>query len=1181
MHRRPAIVALLILAAVLNVVVAFPPQMAAAFPPPTIVGPPAGQQAATNPVLLWNAVAGASRYVVQVATDAAFTNITFHTETANTAATPPIELDPGTLHWRVAVASPVLTEPWATSSFVKVNALTAPLLDGPPNGAKVEYPDAVAVSWQPVPGAAAYDVQWSTSAEMTGPSTARVQATGTTLNPGESVLHWRVRAVSPNTRTIGPWSETRTVSRPWSATPEPISPIARQSVRDALLTWEPVLGAVRYQADVTPAPADWSSAATRRLSSVAPSVLFRDLDNLAAGAYEWRVRGVDANGRLTDWSPAQAFNTVLSAPPRLLAPADGSVHEHYFSLEWTPVERSSRYVVELSTDPGFGAGSISVGTTETRLVPALAEQPSVFLQPGATYFWRVRPIDDPGGHAASPVSATRSFTWQPPAITLASPADGGALDVPAFSWERTGAPSYRVTIRTLDGQVVDVGETEAAGYVAQTWLAPGSYRWRVEAITGGGIVINASDERTVTVTEISASAQVPTPTVPDGLSDWVVPPLTWTPVAGAAAYDVRLLQCTQPPHISCQMLNSERLVYPAYVHPTAAPTAGPDFQYEIVAYDGTGAELATGPSQWFHVTNAPAVTRLAPNDCPAGTCDAHVETPEFRWDPLPGAEWYALIIGGVAVYRTPATFFTPRTDVGWTGPGGDIHWTVLACAQGRCTSDSGIQSRFERHVPVVPVTSPADGSTITGPLTVRWAEWSGATYDGRSHQSEVRDYDLSFIPHDLSVVARGETTDALSVTTLIPAGNWRVKVRGYAPPMVTPIAERQITVSWPAPVVRSPANGASLARSPMLSWEPYLWAPQYQVELYRGDGSDLSMANRVAAPLVGDPGWHPSPLAPGQYAWRVRADGMGGYSDWSATRTFSITTPVPPALVVPTAGASVTGPLLLRWQVGERAVSYRVETSADASFGVSHESVVVTGTQWAAAKPYAAGTWHWRVTSLDGAGNALATSAARTFVVASPAPTPTPTPTPTPSPTPTPTPTPSPTTHPADGVVDIVGHRFETDIRWLYTTGITTGCAPDRFCPDGLVTRAQMATFLSRALSLRSTPTDFFTDDETSKHEGAINRLRAAGITYGCSATKFCPDGLVTRAQMASFLTRAFDLSTTARDYFVDDEGNRHEDAINRLRAAGITSGCAPDRYCPAGSVTRGQMAAFLHRALR
>ncbi len=163
---------------------------------------------------------------------------------------------------------------------------------------------------------------------------------------------------------------------------------------------------------------------------------------------------------------------------------------------------------------------------------------------------------------------------------------------------------------------------------------------------------------------------------------------------------------------------------------------------------------------------------------------------------------------------------------------------------------------------------------------------------------------------------------------------------------------------------------------------------------------------------------------------------------------------------------------------------------------------------------------------------------------------------------------------------DVVSSKFIDDITWLAEEGITSGCSATRYCPNGLVTRGQMATFLTRALNLPATGTDYFTDDNSNKHEGNINRLRAAGITFGCSATRFCPDGVVTRGQMASFLVRGFDLPSTGTDYFTDDNSNKHEANINRLRASGITFGCGGTRFCPNGSVTRGQMAAFLHRAV-
>ena len=162
---------------------------------------------------------------------------------------------------------------------------------------------------------------------------------------------------------------------------------------------------------------------------------------------------------------------------------------------------------------------------------------------------------------------------------------------------------------------------------------------------------------------------------------------------------------------------------------------------------------------------------------------------------------------------------------------------------------------------------------------------------------------------------------------------------------------------------------------------------------------------------------------------------------------------------------------------------------------------------------------------------------------------------------------------------DIAGTTFEADIIWVWLQGITSGCSQTLYCPLANVTRGEMASFLARALHLPPTATDYFTDDETSSHEANINRIAAAGITTGCGGGKYCPLANVTRGEMASFLARALDLPSTANDYFTDDETSSHEDNINRAAAAGITSGCGPGKYCPTANVTRGQMAAFLHRA--
>ena len=68
---------------------------------------------------------------------------------------------------------------------------------------------------------------------------------------------------------------------------------------------------------------------------------------------------------------------------------------------------------------------------------------------------------------------------------------------------------------------------------------------------------------------------------------------------------------------------------------------------------------------------------------------------------------------------------------------------------------------------------------------------------------------------------------------------------------------------------------------------------------------------------------------------------------------------------------------------------------------------------------------------------------------------------------------------------------------------------------------------------------------------------------HGLRAPAFCPDNLVTRGQMAAFLDRALHLPPTELDYFHDDNGSPFEASINRLAASGITVGCDPVTYCP------------------
>ncbi|MGI9641242.1 MAG: DUF5011 domain-containing protein, partial [Acidimicrobiia bacterium] len=177
-----------------------------------------------------------------------------------------------------------------------------------------------------------------------------------------------------------------------------------------------------------------------------------------------------------------------------------------------------------------------------------------------------------------------------------------------------------------------------------------------------------------------------------------------------------------------------------------------------------------------------------------------------------------------------------------------------------------------------------------------------------------------------------------------------------------------------------------------------------------------------------------------------------------------------------------------------------------------------------------------------------------------------------------------------DFFVDDDRSIFQRDINGIALAGITRGCNPPRndwYCERGIVTRGQFAAMITRALGLPATALNPFDDDKNSIFEDDINRLYAAGITRGCNPpamTEYCPDRFLTRGQAAAMFVRALGFTDNGGgDLFDDDDVSVFEDDIDKLATAGVTRGCNPPantRFCPTRFITRGQIAAFLARAL-
>lgn len=170
---------------------------------------------------------------------------------------------------------------------------------------------------------------------------------------------------------------------------------------------------------------------------------------------------------------------------------------------------------------------------------------------------------------------------------------------------------------------------------------------------------------------------------------------------------------------------------------------------------------------------------------------------------------------------------------------------------------------------------------------------------------------------------------------------------------------------------------------------------------------------------------------------------------------------------------------------------------------------------------------------------------------------------------------------PGGSFVDDDANTHEGMIEAIAALGVTLGCETSLYCPAAELNRGQMASFLARALTLPDPVADHFADDDGTTHEDNINRISEAGITTGFSDGTYRPDDIITRAQMASFIARGFGLDAVATGPFVDVSGI-HAGNINAIYVAGITTGCAlgVTYFCPDDAVRRDQMASFIGRAL-
>ena len=156
-------------------------------------------------------------------------------------------------------------------------------------------------------------------------------------------------------------------------------------------------------------------------------------------------------------------------------------------------------------------------------------------------------------------------------------------------------------------------------------------------------------------------------------------------------------------------------------------------------------------------------------------------------------------------------------------------------------------------------------------------------------------------------------------------------------------------------------------------------------------------------------------------------------------------------------------------------------------------------------------------------------------------------------------------------------------VLWAVANGVTAGTSATTFSPNAPVTRAQMVTFLWRAYgSPKATGSNPFADISADAwYYDAVLWAVANGVTVGTSATTFSPDAPVTRSQAVTFQWRAAGSPVVAGDSFDDVAADAYyAGAVTWAVANGITNGTGGNKFSPEVAVTRAQAVTFLWREL-
>jgi hypothetical protein len=668
------------------------------------------------------------------------------------------------------------------------------------------------------------------------------------------------------------------------------------------------------------------------------------------------------------------------ATPKLLSPASAAVVAALQPFAWAPVANADRYEFEVAGDAGFNSPVIGAGEDHffTRNTRATLKK----TIPNGTYWWRVRAVTKAGAVSAwsQPRSLQKAWTA---AAALQAPAAGAPLAFPVDPLRLTWSPvpyaaSYLVSLATdpVLGSLAlsDPGstgpiETAATTLTSPSVLGPGTYFWSVTPLDARGNKGTPSPVASFAWSWPSTT----TPSVTDLVAAPEVydPQFSWTPVPGAARYEVEVNPTAD------FVPGSKVCCAGTTIATTLSPTAVLKdnvyyWRVRAIDPDGNAGVWNNGPSFTKAFDKVPPVAtasiknvRMRDNltdpgtDVDPGTPGYQTQVPIIGWDPVAGA----------ASYQVEVTPFQSG-QCNWTPTAGQmVKWSLTTAT----TAWTPLGSGWNNQKPYF------DARPVANEITALHAGWS---YCARVRARSDRDTSNADVYGDYTYVDDG--TGVAFTWTGMPTG------AACSPSCNTGYLGSGDYVL--------PQTGTLTTRSPLFTWKPQSGKGSYFVLVAK----DASFSNIVDYAFTQLPAYAPRSLVVPTtftdeatlYYWAVlpatqpNGDFAVGTPGLAAPQSFTKLS-IPPTLLAPAAGAAVTGQPTFQWTQAEGARRYRIQVAQDPSFGQPLEDTTTDSTAYTPTQTYPAdAVLYWRVRADDENLVGLGWSTTSTFQRTLPAPTP-------------------------------------------------------------------------------------------------------------------------------------------------------------------------------------------------